>query len=989
MADPAMVTPDMDDPVTPSVADEMWFPEYLPSAIAFVAVGHVGGCYKQLAVVRDTAKRKVPGLARKQITGCRALKAVALAIDTLSDPEHAEIIRTELCLASQAYQGAAAGASSASSAACRDYPSRLRVLGTTNEPVWNGEGVNEVARATVTRRKRPLYPFLAHALHKAVAVDHDGGEDPFLVSENPGLIVRVDDHNYTTVFLDVTDPSHIRYGFLAWPPRLVWSDARQTFVVPPRKHEPFSAQGYAKALRIAIPPWDTEMRIVLKRLAKTPVIDPDHMPLVQWKPTNRMAVVGDALHLGQIYVQGRYLDTDNQGERRLMPPLPVSATAAGPHAPGKAKSLLDLTFRRMLDGQATATTPTLRMEMKKIASIARSPVNATTKARLRELILRWGADVAASSRCAEIVALAFAEQTTLPWAVLKGLHIVTLQALLASPVFANVESISLCPGHILGLTSPQQLASALAGAASPYLVDFVLYQKPQLDWDDHCVQQDDTASVAAGQEEDALLASATISSLMASPSMAAREGLRFFFTGAFAAAATKRRWFTPPTSICTSPAYYERFPVSNVFVRMAAAPPTQEEATDALNRPWAHIVHPVITWPSRPSSESTSGAFYRPVYIHTGDMLQQASAFAAGWVRMIGALLVPRWSGSAPHVTEEKLRALPKLLSSPVVQEHEGEACRLRLDESLPAVENEAVRMRSRDADPETGTDPEPEPALTSVPDEYNRVDFRKATGLQIERGFDAARSKAWPHVRDLAPGSWHAVVSVDHDHDAHWSAVPIVHYAFLRVNPKRRAPLVTDTPRAQLVANHVPADDEDMPLFDIVGDLALFLRTTNANINTADGSDVARATIDALDELARRQQQAMLLANNFGGSLPAENASHLRCLAPSAALHAMADFLREAAVGGDYALDTIGTRHPNLCLYPEVFRQIADEDWLPTKEKAKPTASLPRNFRVSQNADKKAKRAAKRAKQSQAANEGTYQGPADDKNQRRRWVVF
>lgn len=235
------------------------------------------------------------------VDGGRAVHACARVVDVLSDPVHAEIIRTELGLASQAFYdevddddtknantaknnninitdadaNAAAAADRATYYKNRGYPSQLRVLERgPDEPRWGGRGVNDAARTT--HRKRPLYPFLAHALHHAVAVDGNNNEDPFFVSEDPGLVIHADDYRYATVFLDVTDPATIRYGFLVRAPIMVWNQDCQKYEAPPIARAALSAQGYMDAPALSTS--EPCARAALARLATVPVIDPDHMP---------------------------------------------------------------------------------------------------------------------------------------------------------------------------------------------------------------------------------------------------------------------------------------------------------------------------------------------------------------------------------------------------------------------------------------------------------------------------------------------------------------------------------------------------------------------------------------------------------------------------------------------------------------------------------------------------------------------------------------
>lgn len=612
--------------------------------------------------------------------------------------------------------------------------------------------------------------------------------------------------------------------------------------------------------------------------------------------------------------------------------------------------------RMMLDGNQTRQpVPTLQGEKDMIAPLAHCPINGTTQRRLRELVQLWACDVVRSPWCAEILVLAFAEQTNLPWARLNGLHIHTLQALLESPAFATVQSISLCPRQMQGLASPQHLASVLRTSSSPYLAEFTLYQEPRLDGTDRCDRDHDTdsaGSVAAGQEADALWASAIFTTLLSSPTIMAHAGLRLFFTGAHAATATKRRWFTPPASVRT-PTFFKRLPVSNVFVRVAAASDRAE--IDTEGHPLERLLHPTCDWACSESVDTASADItpYRPVYIHTSDMLQQAPAFVAGWLRMLSSLLIPNHGGSAPRSTEEGLRALPKLMASPIVQEDAADVPRLRFAESHPAVENEAVRMRPRQIN-STGRIRNPrhdDSKMTITINGYGSISSGSSTiidadtetlakrterALNSERAFDATRSRCWPHVRDLAPGSWHVVVSVDHNRSRARAGavaeqvVPVVRYAFLRVNPSRLTPLWTDTPKARLVANDDNSDNSG-PLFDIVGGLDAFLAvTTDDGADGTDGTAVAHDVLEGLNKLARDRQaqiDSMAVVPRSFHDPP----THVETMPRASALHALADFLAEVVIRGGYTLDVVGCENENMRLYPEVFGAKAPAyDWFP-----------------------------------------------------------
>ncbi|KAL1890449.1 hypothetical protein Sste5346_008278 [Sporothrix stenoceras] len=156
---------------------------------------------------------------------------MARVLDVFSDPQHAELIRTEVKLADQAYNTMDFGKDNDAELdnyhTRRGYPEHLSTLGyAEDEPLWDGRTVNNAARIAAINRKCPLTPFLAHALHQAVAVTSEDrnnsnnfDQGPFFVGENPGLVVCAGDYETTTVFFDVTDVNNICYGFLA-PPRV-------------------------------------------------------------------------------------------------------------------------------------------------------------------------------------------------------------------------------------------------------------------------------------------------------------------------------------------------------------------------------------------------------------------------------------------------------------------------------------------------------------------------------------------------------------------------------------------------------------------------------------------------------------------------------------------------------------------------------------------------------------------------------------------------
>ena len=127
------------------------------------------------------------------------------------------------------------------------------------------------------------------------------------------------------------------------------------------------------------------------------------------------------------------------------------------------------------------------------------------------------------------------------------------------------------------------------------------------------------------------------------------------------------------------------------------------------------------------------------------------------------------------------------------------------------------------------------------------------------------------------------------------------------------------------------------------------------AATNTEDCADVARDVMDSLNELARGQQAQVDELSQIDRDED-DVVSFVETMPHAGALHALADFLWEAATEGDKALDAMANGNENLQLYPNVVAcktATYGEDCFEAQQMAK----------VVQKSRKKEKRNAKKEK--------------------------
>lgn len=709
-----------------------------------------------------------------------AVRGCLRVLQVLTDPANRHGMQSELALFRQAL---------------RDYPSSRpphRGRRYDYPPEWLGTDVNHFAEDT--RSRPPVCPLIAYALHQAVAYDgHRHREeagllrcarekitqkglptyanfgdpgwseqnghrpyDEFFISESGHGTLSYRREDFTTrVLVDVTDFPAVHYGFQIsnenWVPGI----------------ELFPNLVNVDQYLMAFP-------FALKR------------------PCERRAV--------ELLRSMPYLGDTDRLPSALMIEFPFTSIKKPPPSPPAhvgPRSLVEQAFLKMLQGPASCTETA--DDACSSSSLAQQQVvladDATTLPRRLQLLLTAQEQVLhRAPHCAALLSHAFRGEKHLAWATFPHLGGEALHDALASFALVHARSLSLCLDTVAA--TPAQIAAALR-ASPPGLTQFYFHSAPQF-----TDTPEDETSAAEEARARAVRASELVAHLTASRELVTRPGVRFLFAEALVAAAIRRPWFvrTP------SPAFFEAFPVQNVFVRVVRQP---------FLSPCNH--HGTATWQSTlpvARRNAAVGVAYAPLYVHAAEMMQRPDAFATGFLRILANLQ------TLGGQSDESLRLLPSVLAcagsyagpgspgvGPVLRNPnvaDGiDACPLDLLGSHPAADNECLRRWAN----------VPQEKISNFGDCYK-------SWRRIEK-VNQLRHAAWPLVRDLVPGSWTVVVTVE-DPWGRWTteAVPAIRYAFLRVSPQLAQPVP--------VAAALDRDrNRDLSCFDTVCDLPGFLEKT------------------------------------------------------------------------------------------------------------------------------------------------------------------
>lgn len=273
--------------------------------------------------------------------------------------------------------------------------------------------------------------------------------------------------------------------------------------------------------------------------------------------------------------------------------------------------------------------------------------NSSAQATLRQHLLRRAFELHQAHHAAQVqlLVLAFAGQTHLPWASFTGLSIAVLRDILQHPDMQQAKSITLCIDTIQG--TPAEVVKVLSSAPARF-EQLCFLESPQRTNDDAATE------LYRNLPELSLL----------------RKGVRITLAGACSASLRNRMWM--PTLSTTGLAnHFKAFPIQNIFVQFQYGPDPRKIKS------------------------------FLPWYFHLADTLLSPEVFSASLLRFLYHITLQGSEGTS-LLFAHNTASLSELTFRPLEPLEQLESITRGFQIGHPAAENLAIPFAPFDMDRRT-----------------------------------------------------------------------------------------------------------------------------------------------------------------------------------------------------------------------------------------------------------------------------------------------